>query len=113
MARLVAIALCLACAATSALAQPMPASSFSIPPGTWRVADDGQTRNFRPGNVLSDEYEGSDFGIMAGTDVSPNATVGLGMFGLRQEQAHHAPVTGRELGAPRTRMPGLGLRLKF
>lgn len=58
----------------------------------------------------SQPYEGRPF---AAAEIGPNATFGLGMFGLKQERFGMAPTTVREVNSPRTRRPALGFSLKF
>lgn len=52
-------------------------------------------------------------GMLAGTDVGPGATFGLGMFGLKREKRELEPTTVREINLPKTRRAGLGLSLNF
>ena len=52
-------------------------------------------------------------GMLAGTEVGPGATFGLGMFGLKREKSEIAPTTVREINLPKTRRAGLGLSLSF
>jgi len=113
MVRLVPIALFLFASpawsqATSSGAQPIGADE-------WQIAEKGRTfaREFQIGNFSNYELSGSGSQIFAGAEVSPKATVGLGMFGLKPERAQQMPVTARELGAPRTRRAGVGVRVKF
>lgn len=49
----------------------------------------------------------------ASTEIAPNATLGLGVFGLKPERARQPPVTVHETNLPRTRRAGIGLRLGF
>ncbi len=57
--------------------------------------------------------ESSERRPFAATEIGPNATFGLGMFGLKQERFGIAPTTVREVNSPRTRRPALGLSFKF
>ena len=49
----------------------------------------------------------------AAAEIGPNATLGLGMFGLKQERSGIAPTTVREVNSRRTRRPALGFSYKF
>ena len=47
------------------------------------------------------------------TELSPTASFGIGIFGLKAERNRQAPVTVREIAAPKTRRAGVGISLKF
>lgn len=49
----------------------------------------------------------------AATEIAPNATFGIGMFGLRRERSGLAPATVREVNSRRTRRAGVGFSFKF
>jgi len=116
MARVVPIALFLATVSGPAWLQAAPPGDRSIPPSAWRISEDRQAparRNFQSTPFLGEEDDRSANLIFRGTEISPNAAIGLGMFGFKPDRAHQAPVTGRELGIPRTRRAGFGVRLKL
>ena len=94
MVRLGSIALFLLLGSTPTWAQS--------PPNThqWRIGEAA-----RPALSRSNSF--------ASTDIAPNATLGLGIFGLKPDRARQPAVTVHETNMPRTRRAGIGLRLGF
>jgi len=113
MVRLVPIAAFLV--ASPVWPQATQSGTHSIGTNEWQIAEESRTsaHEFQTGNFPNYELSGSGSQLFAGAEVSPNAAVGLGMFGLKPERAQQMPVTARELGAPRTRRAGVGVRVKF
>ena len=74
-------------------APPPPVRSFELPttPDSWQ----------------------SDGRPFAAAPIAPNATFGIGMFGLRQERSGMAATTVREVNSPRTRRAAIGFSVKF
>lgn len=67
-------------------------------------------RNFTVGETQWDE---TDDRISISTQIGPNLTGGLGMFGQKRDKGYQGPVTGRELDLPKSRRAGVGFSLKF
>jgi hypothetical protein len=51
--------------------------------------------------------------IIAGTEIIPNAMMGIGFFGERAEKSAHAPSVARELSLPKSRKAAVGFSLRF
>jgi hypothetical protein len=51
--------------------------------------------------------------MFAGMEVSSDATVGFGLFGLKRERSLLPHVTGYDASRPRSRRAAIGLSLKF
>lgn len=51
--------------------------------------------------------------IIAGTEVMPNAMLGVGFFGERAEKSAHAPSIAREFTLPKSRKAAVGFSLRF
>ena len=94
MVRLGSVALFLLLGSTPTWAQSPPK------PQQWRI-----------GEVEKPVWSRS--GSFASTEIAPNATLGLGIFGLKPDRARQRPVTVHETNLPRTRRAGIGLRLGF
>jgi hypothetical protein len=110
MARLVSIALFLSFAPAAAWSQSAPSRDFSIPADAWRQSPNGQ---FRLRSDSQTEASGSGSQMFAGTELAPNAVLGIGAFGMKRERSYQAPVTVRDVATTRTRRPAVGVRLKF
>ncbi|HET9336941.1 MAG TPA: hypothetical protein VFO12_11120 [Sphingomicrobium sp.] len=67
-------------------------------------------RDFTIGESRWDE---TDDRISISTQLGPNFTGGLGMFGQKRDKGYQKPVTGRELDLPKSRRAGVGFSLKF
>ena len=110
MVRLVLVAFAMAILSVSGIAQaadtprnpwqgpkePRPAPSFDIP-------DELET--------TASTTNGSR--IFAGTEVIPNAIVGVGMFGEKAEKSPLPPAVQRDLAIPKSRKPAVGFSFKF
>lgn len=59
------------------------------------------------------QWAESEQGIRIGGEIGPNATAGLGMFGIKRIKDHQAPVTVRDFRTPKSRRAGMGITLKF
>jgi hypothetical protein len=94
MVRLGSIALFLLLGSAPAWAQSSPNSH------QWRIGEVA-----RPAWSRSTSF--------ASTEIAPNATFGLGIFGLKPARARQPAVTVHETNMPRTRRAGIGLRLGF
>lgn len=75
-------------------AKSLPSRSFALSPGPSLSSDAFDRRK---------TY----------TEVAPNTRFGFGIFGLKTERSHRAPVTVREIGTPRTRRAGVGISVRF
>lgn len=75
-------------------AQSLPSRSFALSPGPSLSSEAFDRRK---------TY----------TEVAPNTRLGIGIFGLKTERSHQAPVTAREIGTPRTRRAGVGISVRF
>jgi hypothetical protein len=94
MVRLGSVALMLLLGSTPTWAQPSPNSH------QWRIGEVARHAWSRPISIAS-------------TEIAPNATFGLGVFGLKPDRARQPAVTVHETNMPRTRRAGIGLRLGF
>lgn len=111
MVRFVPVALIVAMAASPAWSQPGgPAANkgnASAVPGhspKFDIVDDKSTLP----TVHRNESR-----IFAGTELAPNAVVGIGMFGFKSEKSLHSPVTARDLDTTRRRKAAVGFSLRF
>jgi len=77
-------------------ANPAAAPSYDIP--DEKAAGSGKTYGSR---------------IFAGTELMPNAVVGVGRFGERAEKSAHAPSIARELAIPHQRKAAVGFSWRF
>ncbi len=108
MARPVPIASLLALLSAPAMAQPA-ANGVD-----WRIpVAKGAASNYSLQTPKFPDQSGRDLGLWAGTRLTPNATLGFGMFGPKRDRAVLAPATGHELNEPRSRRVGAGFRLRF
>ena len=55
----------------------------------------------------------SETSAIATAELGPNATLGIGIFGLKQERYGMASTTVREVNSRRTRRAGVGFSFKF
>ena len=81
----------------------------------WDVsADEKSSRNFDIVDDATGAVGGSKGSvIIAGTEVTPNAMVGFGMFGERAERPAHARSINRDYSLPKTRKAAVGFALRF
>jgi hypothetical protein len=77
---------------------------------TWALSPP-KAQQWRIGEV--EKLAWSRSGSLASTEIAPNATLGLGIFGLKPDRARQRPVTVHETNMPRARRAGIGLRLGF
>ena len=96
---------------------PAPAwaqSSANLGSGLQRMIPperpDASRRDFA---ISETQWGESGDRISVSTEIGPNLTAGLGMFGHKRDKGYLRPVTGRELDLPKSRRAGVGLSLKF
>jgi hypothetical protein len=111
MARRPSIASLVALLSAPAMAQPETSGTGSGP--AWRIPSERAASDFSLRSPGLPDGAGRDPALLAGTRLSPNMTLGFGMFGPKRDRAAFAPITGHELNAPRTRGLGAGFRLRF
>lgn len=99
----------LACFALLALS--LPALAWGKPPA-GAVEKSPANRNFSLADIGSMD---ADYSARIGvkTDIAPNASFGLGMFGFKAERGQLAPATAREIGTRKTRRAGVGFSFRF
>ena len=97
----------------------LPASAWAQSPadvgtGYQRVTQPGRSDTFRRDFSIGEtQWLESDDRISISTEIGPNLTAGLGMYGQKRDKGYHRPVTGRELAQPKSRRAGMGISLKF
>jgi hypothetical protein len=110
MARLLLVTLAASLASVSGVAQsaekpanPWQSPKEARPALTFDIPDEEE--------AIGSSARGSR--IIAGTEVIPNAVVGIGMFGQKTEKAPLPPVVARELAIPKSRKAAVGFSFKF
>ena len=97
---------------TSAAAQVAPGDAQN----PWQVSEEEKSS---PSFDIVDDSAGSGSFrakgsvIIAGTELIPNTTVGIGMFGERAERPDHTRSTNRDYSVPKTRKAAVGFALRF
>jgi hypothetical protein len=115
LTRLIAIALIVSILPASALGQTN-VDSAPVVSSTWQTKmAEGRLPNY---SLQSEESaatapSGSNTRMFASTEVSSQATVGFGLFGLKRERSPQPHVTGYDASRPRSRRAAIGLSLKF
>ena len=77
---------------------------------TWAQSS-SNARQWRIGEVTRPAWSRST--SFASAEIAPNATFGVGIFGLKPDRVRQPAVTVHEINMPRTRRAGIGLRLGF
>jgi hypothetical protein len=115
MVRLASVALLVAVIETSAWSQSIGPASKPLSTEASRMPENGRpTSSFSLPHSLENSIGiGPNSRIFAGTEVSPNSVLGLGVFGPKRDRAALTPVTVYEINTRQSRKPGLGFSLKF
>ena len=96
---------------------PVPAwaqSSANLGSGIQRATPPDRSNVSRRDFAIGEAQWGeSDDRISLSTNIGPNLSAGLGVFGHKRDKGYQRPVTGRELDLPKSRRAGVGLSLKF
>lgn len=96
---------------------PTPAwaqSSANLGTGPQRATQPDRSEVSRRDFAIGEAQWGeSEDRISISTEIGPNLSAGLGMFGHKRDKGYQRPVTGRELDLPKSRRAGVGFSLKF
>lgn len=89
-------------------------SSANVGSGLQRATQPDRSDSFRRDFTIGEigRVE-SDDRISISTEIGPNLTAGVGLFGPKRDKNYQRPVTGRELDLPKSRRAGVGFSLKF
>jgi hypothetical protein len=113
---LVPIALLLSILPASAWSQTNVDAAPVVSPKSWQTKmAEVRLPNFSlqgAGSVATAPPDSSTR-MFASTEVSSNAAVGFGLFGLKRERTILPHVTGYDASRPRSRRAAVGVRLKF
>jgi len=112
MARLVPIVLPLALMAAPVWGQSAARSDTA----SARIAEESQRPlNFslQIDHIASSRPRSFGSRFIGGTEIAPNATVGLGLFGQRPEGSGLAPVTVFDVNTRQSRKPSVGVSIRF
>ncbi|HEU0311198.1 MAG TPA: hypothetical protein VFR36_08280 [Sphingomicrobium sp.] len=112
MARFVTAVVASVLAAVPVQAQHAPSKATS----PWHISEQKKPeRSFNLADAPKDPGTAGDKGakIVAGTELYPNATFGVGMFGEKSERPAQLPATNRDYTVPSTRKAAVGFALKF
>lgn len=97
------------------LSSPSLAQSANIPDDPIVVVGQRPASRFAISDIPASPRLSPQAGsrIIAGTELSPNAMIGFGIFGEKPERAAHAPATSRDLRLPKSRKAAVGFSLRF
>jgi hypothetical protein len=113
MVRLVSVALLVAAVATAGWSQSTGPATKQVSPEAWRVGETAPRQSPFTLDVGALVWNDADTPLFAGTEVSPNSRLGLGVFGHKRDRTALPPATVYEVYTRQSRKPGLGFILKF
>jgi hypothetical protein len=82
----------------------------------WSVSEERKpARSFDVADISGDPNAADEKGslIVAGRELAPNTTFGVGLFGEKAERPIHRPSTNRDHAMPRSRKAAVGFALRF
>jgi hypothetical protein len=113
MVRLVSVALFVAVVEGPGWSQSIGAMPKPLSPEAWRLGETAAGQSPFRMSLDTTIWDDANTNLFAGSEVSPNSTLGLGVFGLKRDRMALPPVTVYEVNTRQSRRPGVGLSLKF